>query len=88
MELGALTPLTDAMVLPFEPVPIIEIPGYVDKNGINMPVVGDLVAIGITTMAETPGVGTKVRDEAFLAQFHGMSKDTVFQVEKDGGEKE
>ena len=47
---------------------------------------GDLVAIGITTMAETPGVGTKVRDESFLKQFHGMPRDTVFQVKKDGGQ--
>ena len=47
---------------------------------------GNLVAIGITTMAETPGVGTKVREEPFLAQFHGMSPDTVFAVEKEGGD--
>jgi Na+-translocating ferredoxin:NAD+ oxidoreductase subunit G len=47
---------------------------------------GNLLGVGITTMAETPGVGTKVREESFLAQFLGMSKDTVFKVEKDGGE--
>ncbi len=47
---------------------------------------GDLVGIGITTMAETPGVGTKVRDESFLKQFPGMSKEAVFKVRKDGGE--
>jgi len=44
------------------------------------------VAIGITTMAETPGVGTKVRDASFLKQFHGMAADTAFQVKKDGGQ--
>jgi len=47
---------------------------------------GDLVAIGITTMSETPGVGTKVRDASFLKQFHGMPADSVFQVKKDGGQ--
>ncbi len=46
---------------------------------------GDLVAIGITTMSETPGVGTKVRDEGFLAQFPGMKADSVFKVAKQGG---
>ncbi len=46
---------------------------------------GDLVGIGITTMAETPGVGSRVREPAFLEQFHGMSGDAVFKVKKDGG---
>ena len=46
---------------------------------------GNLVAIGITTMSETPGVGTKVREQSFLTQFHGMGKNTIFKVGKDGG---
>ncbi len=46
---------------------------------------GNLVGVGITTMSETPGIGTKVRDASFLAQFPEMSKDTIFKVKKDGG---
>jgi Na+-translocating ferredoxin:NAD+ oxidoreductase subunit G len=46
---------------------------------------GNLVGVGITTMMETPGVGTKVREKSFLKQFHGMNKETVFKVRKDGG---
>jgi electron transport complex protein RnfG len=47
---------------------------------------GNLVGIGITTMSETPGLGTRVRDEIFTAQFAGMSGEAVFRVKKDGGE--
>jgi electron transport complex protein RnfG len=46
---------------------------------------GDLAGVGITTMSETPGLGTRVREAAFLAQFTGLSKDAVFKVKKDGG---
>jgi len=46
---------------------------------------GNLLGVGITTMSETPGIGTKVRDESFLKQFHAMGKGTVFKVKKDGG---
>lgn len=46
---------------------------------------GDLVGIGITTMSETPGVGTRTKDPAFAAQFQGMKKDAVIKVKKDGG---
>jgi electron transport complex protein RnfG len=35
-------------------------------------------------MSETPGVGTRVREEGFTAQFTGLSGDT-FMVKKDGG---
>ncbi len=47
---------------------------------------GDLVGIGITTMSETPGVGTRVKDAVFVKQFKGMSKDAILKVKKDGGE--
>jgi electron transport complex protein RnfG len=47
---------------------------------------GNLVGIGITTMSETPGVGTRVKEKAFVTQFKGMSKDAVLKVKKDGGE--
>ena len=43
-----------------------------------------VTGVGVTTMSETPGVGTRVREEAFTAQFAGLTGDT-FQVKKDGG---
>jgi electron transport complex protein RnfG len=47
---------------------------------------GDLVGIGITTLAETPGVGTRVKENTFTEQFRDMRKDTTFKVKKDGGD--
>ena len=47
---------------------------------------GDIAAIGITTMSETPGLGTMVKEKSFLAQFTGLSKDATLMVKKDGGE--
>jgi electron transport complex protein RnfG len=46
---------------------------------------GGVTGIGVTTMSETPGVGTRVREPAFAAQFAGLPGDTIFQVKKDGG---
>ena len=46
---------------------------------------GNLVGIDITTLSETPGVGTRVTEESFTLQFRGMSKDTDFRIKKDGG---
>ena len=45
-----------------------------------------LLGIGVTTMSETPGVGTRVREPAFAKQFEELSLATVFKVKKDGGE--
>jgi len=45
----------------------------------------ELAGVGITTMSETPGVGTRAREASFTTQFAGMSVDTVFRVKKDGG---
>jgi electron transport complex protein RnfG len=45
-----------------------------------------LAGVGVTTMSETPGVGTRVRDASFTAQFEGLPEDTVFRVKKDGGQ--
>ena len=45
----------------------------------------DVVGIGVTTMSETPGVGTRVREQAFTLQFTGLPGDTPFKVKKDGG---
>jgi electron transport complex protein RnfG len=47
---------------------------------------GDLVGIGITTLAETPGVGTRVKEQTFTEQFRDVSKDATIKVKKDGGE--
>lgn len=47
---------------------------------------GNLIGIGITTMSETPGVGTKVRDASFLKQFQGLAGGSTFKVKKDGGD--
>ncbi len=47
---------------------------------------GDLVGVGITTLAETPGLGTRVTEQTFTAQFAGMSRDAAIKVKKDGGE--
>lgn len=46
---------------------------------------GGLVGIGVTTMSETPGVGTRVLEPAFTKQFAGMPADAVVKVKKDGG---
>lgn len=46
-----------------------------------------IVGIGITTMSETPGVGTRAKtDVAFLTQFKGKPIEEVFKVKADGGQ--
>lgn len=41
----------------------------------------------ITQSQETPGLGTKINDEKFKAQFHGLYPGrTVLKVRQDGGE--
>lgn len=47
---------------------------------------GKMVGIGITTMAETPGVGTRVTEDVFVKQFRNMPSDAVLEVKKDGGD--
>src|SRR5690606_27951116 len=46
---------------------VIEIPGYVDKNGINMPVVGDLPL----ACAATCSASVRVQEMAMEAAVHG-----------------
>ncbi|MBT4266851.1 MAG: FMN-binding protein [Deltaproteobacteria bacterium] len=46
---------------------------------------GKLVGIGITTLAETPGVGTRVTETGFTQQFQRMPANAIFKVKKDGG---
>ncbi len=47
---------------------------------------GNLVGLGITTMSETPGVGTRVKETSFTKQFQGMSRNANFSITKDGGD--
>ena len=47
---------------------------------------GKLVGISITTMAETPGVGTLVKEPEFTAQIEGLGPEAVIKLKKDGGE--
>ena len=46
---------------------------------------GQVVGIGITTMSETPGVGTRVTEAAFVEQFSKITDSTIIKVKKDGG---
>ena len=46
-----------------------------------------LVGVGVTTHAETPGVGARAKtDPAFAAQFKGMPFEGEFKVKPDGGQ--
>ena len=44
-----------------------------------------LVGIGVTTHKETPGVGSRVKDEFHSRKFVGKSLDENFAVKADGG---
>ncbi len=46
---------------------------------------GNMVGIGITTLSETPGVGTRVTEQVFLDQFKRMTPNAIYKVKKDGG---
>ena len=46
-----------------------------------------LIGVGVTTMSETPGVGSRAKtDPTFVSQFKGQSLDQVFKVKSDGGQ--
>ncbi|MBW1720903.1 MAG: RnfABCDGE type electron transport complex subunit G [Deltaproteobacteria bacterium] len=46
-----------------------------------------IVGVGITTHSETPGLGARIKtEEAFTAQFKGMSIKEPFKVKADGGQ--
>ena len=47
---------------------------------------GELLGAGVTTMSETPGVGTRVHEPDFLDQFAGVPADKDLKVKKEGGE--
>ena len=47
----------------------------------------ELLGIGVTTHSETPGLGSRAKDDpSFGAQFKGMSINKPFKVKPDGGE--
>jgi electron transport complex protein RnfG len=46
-----------------------------------------VVGVGITTLSETPGVGSRTKtDPAFSSQFKGLSIKDSFKVKSDGGQ--
>ncbi len=46
-----------------------------------------LLGIGVTTHSETPGLGSRAKDDpSFGAQFKGMSINKPFKVKPDGGQ--
>ena len=45
-----------------------------------------LIGVGVTTHAETPGMGAKAKsDPSFVAQYEGLSLDQPIAVSQDGG---
>jgi electron transport complex protein RnfG len=45
-----------------------------------------IVGVGVTTLSETPGVGSRVKtDPSFVAQFKGKSIKDPFEVKSKGG---
>lgn len=47
---------------------------------------GALVGIGITTLSETPGLGSRVKEDAFRRQFATLGPNPTMKVKKDGGD--
>jgi len=48
---------------------------------------GQLLGVGVTTHSETPGLGSRAKDDpSFGAQFQGMAIDAPFSVKTDGGQ--
>jgi len=47
----------------------------------------ELLGMGVTTHAETPGLGSRAKDDpSFRAQFKGLSINEPFKVKPDGGQ--
>lgn len=54
--------------------------------GINLET-DEILGVGITTHSETPGVGSRAKDDPrFVAQFAGLAITQNFSVKADGGE--
>lgn len=53
--------------------------------GINLET-DEIVAVRVTTHAETPGIGSRAKDNLdFVSQFSGLAMDTNFSLKGDGG---
>jgi len=53
--------------------------------GINLST-DEIVDVRVTTHAETPGIGTRAKDDlSFVSQFSGLKMDTNFALKGDGG---
>lgn len=48
----------------------------------------EIVGVGVTTHSETPGVGSRAKDDppAFVEQFKGMPLEGEYKVKTDGGQ--
>lgn len=47
---------------------------------------GGILGVGITTMSETPGLGTETKSPLWRKQFTGMPADADVRLTKDGGD--
>jgi electron transport complex protein RnfG len=48
---------------------------------------GTLLGVGVTTHAETPGMGAKAKsDPSFVSQFRGLEVQDAYKVGTDGGQ--
>jgi len=46
----------------------------------------EIVDVRVTTHAETPGIGSRAKDNlSFVSQFSGLAMDTNFSIKGDGG---
>ncbi len=46
-----------------------------------------IIGVGVTTHAETPGVGSRAKDDPkFVSQFAGMTLDKKFAIKSDDGD--
>ncbi len=53
--------------------------------GINLDT-DEIIDVRVTTHAETPGIGSRAKDDLeFVSQFSGLSMDTNFALKDDGG---
>ncbi|MEM1134818.1 MAG: RnfABCDGE type electron transport complex subunit G [Bacteroidota bacterium] len=46
---------------------------------------GNVKQIAVLSHKETPGLGSKIKDDAFKIQFIGVQQGTALKVKKDGG---
>ncbi len=93
LDVGAKEPLCIYVLSGAGETPVVAIEGFGEGYGGKLGVMtgidvdsGGLTAVGITTMSETPGVGTRVLEPGFTAQFVRLGKDAALRLKKDGGD--